>query len=622
MVFEVHIPTWMPSPRTPEAETAHLVHRALRHGRHRVLVSLLLPELIASGHRGPLLQSLLDTHPDLPRWRPEAYARSRAVLAAAAGLRQDAAAHLVLPTAPTDIDVFCLALEQVASLTPDQPAEPLERALHDLWCADEIPDVGALPEEQLRPAANHLFRTRHRDVARPLLQRIAARLEPESAPWCAVRLDEAITLWRQRERETALQHFHDLEPVCRPHPATHVRLLYALMIRHLGRDDATALRWADLLLDTYPERTHADDALYWATVADPARLQTAVRTAHSRFPDGDLVGRLQTDALRALDPDDAQALLDELLASPWRDPAYETAGRLELAAARLAVQRGDDPCPAISLLHARYPHTWSSAVAERDQELRTCGHARPRPHADSITLRVTDADRAAWTRELLAIGAYRAAAEIWESIDDPTDDERWLAAALRYRAGQAREAHQPTRWALYGWERLHPWGDPRWRIAWPVHRRPEVIQAATTTGVHPGLILAMMREESAFLETVRSFAGATGLMQVMPATAAEHRQGVPEDADFAEPAINILIGANVLDGLLNRWPDDIMRVAVGYNAGPGRVRQWDRRFGEVLPEDWMDAIPFPEAWHYSRRVMQSERIYRHLYPWDTMAPDE
>lgn len=534
----------------------------------------------------------------------------QARLAAARGELPGAVARLNDAAPPADEDLWCDTFRDLGLPPSDLPAT--QRAAHLLYCEDDLPRVADVPDPLLRAAADRVFRTRHRDVALPWLVEAGERFSPGTAHWCEVRLDEAITRWRQRDRDTARQLYAALADACIEHPHVHVRTLYALMTRSLGSDNARALALAEEILERYPDRTHADDALYFATRAAPERLQAAARIAHERFPDGDLVGRLQLEAVAALPDAEAVALLGSLIESPWRDPAYETAGRLEFEAARRAWPDAVRACGYIRLLHERYPHTWTAEVAERDARFASCGRARPGPAAPTLAVTVTDPERAEITRRLMRLGAWRAAAEIWESIETPSDDERWLAAGLRYRAGQAREAHLPTRWQLYGWERGEPWGGARWRIAWPDPYRTEIAGAAEATGVPPSLIVAVMREESAFRERVRSFAGATGLMQVMPATAAEHRRGTDPDIHFGEPATNIRIGANVLEGLLGRWPGDVMRVAVGYNAGPGRVREWDRRFPGYEPVDWMDAIPFPEAWHYSRRVMQSERIYRHL----------
>jgi soluble lytic murein transglycosylase-like protein len=94
----------------------------------------------------------------------------------------------------------------------------------------------------------------------------------------------------------------------------------------------------------------------------------------------------------------------------------------------------------------------------------------------------------------------------------------------------------------------------------------------------------IMRQESSFDRAVVSHAGARGMMQLMPATAQieARRLGVPynlgrltDDAEY-----NILLGSHHLSGLMDRFGNNLVLVAVAYNAGAGRVPQWIARNGD------------------------------------------
>jgi len=93
-----------------------------------------------------------------------------------------------------------------------------------------------------------------------------------------------------------------------------------------------------------------------------------------------------------------------------------------------------------------------------------------------------------------------------------------------------------------------------------------VAQSAARNGVDPNLILAVMRQESGFNQRARSYKGATGLMQLMPATA--WRFGV---TSISDPAQNIEGGAKYLRFLLDSFNGDVNLALAGYNAGENAV---------------------------------------------------
>jgi soluble lytic murein transglycosylase-like protein len=93
-----------------------------------------------------------------------------------------------------------------------------------------------------------------------------------------------------------------------------------------------------------------------------------------------------------------------------------------------------------------------------------------------------------------------------------------------------------------------------------------VLESAARNGVDPNLIVAVMRQESGFNFRARSYKGATGLMQLMPATAA--RFGV---VNIYDPQQNIEGGARYLRFLLDTFDGDVNLVLAGYNAGENAV---------------------------------------------------
>ena len=121
-----------------------------------------------------------------------------------------------------------------------------------------------------------------------------------------------------------------------------------------------------------------------------------------------------------------------------------------------------------------------------------------------------------------------------------------------------------------------------------------VRQAAQKYNLDPYLVHAVISAESAYNPTAKSHAGATGLMQLMPATA--ERFGVKNSLD---PVANIHGGARYLRWLLNYFNGNVNLALAGYNAGEGAVVKYNYQ----IP-------PYKETQTYVSRVLQFYRHYR------------
>lgn len=160
---------------------------------------------------------------------------------------------------------------------------------------------------------------------------------------------------------------------------------------------------------------------------------------------------------------------------------------------------------------------------------------------------------------------------------------------------------------------LHVRG-PAWvqRLYHPLRYETEIACAAKENGVDPYLVCAVIDAESGFEPERISQAGAVGLMQVMPTTAAEVADalGIPRDRlDLEDPAINIAIGTRHLADLLARYEDTATALAA-YNAGTGTVGRWMAEEGT----DTLTRARYPETAAYVERVLAERERYARLYP--------
>ncbi len=137
------------------------------------------------------------------------------------------------------------------------------------------------------------------------------------------------------------------------------------------------------------------------------------------------------------------------------------------------------------------------------------------------------------------------------------------------------------------------------------------------SGIDPLVLHAVIRQESLFQSDVLSPAGAVGLMQLMPRTAAEaarkEKMPKPNSRDLLRPAVNVRLGAAYLSRLVKGYGGDYFRAVAAYNAGEVAVgRWWQRSNGD--PAAFLEGINYKETRFYLRRVflnlLQYYRIYR------------
>ena len=133
------------------------------------------------------------------------------------------------------------------------------------------------------------------------------------------------------------------------------------------------------------------------------------------------------------------------------------------------------------------------------------------------------------------------------------------------------------------------------------------------------LVLAIVRQESAFDVAAVSSSDARGLMQLKPATAKQVAKtlSLPFSADrlLVDANFNLTLGTAYLDKMLDKFAGSYVLSIAAYNAGPNRVAQWisehgDPRDGSIDVVDWIELIPFGETRNYVQRVLENLQVYR------------
>jgi soluble lytic murein transglycosylase len=152
----------------------------------------------------------------------------------------------------------------------------------------------------------------------------------------------------------------------------------------------------------------------------------------------------------------------------------------------------------------------------------------------------------------------------------------------------------------------------------PAPHRPELTQFATAMNLEPAWVYGLIRQESRFIQDARSTVGATGLMQLMPATARYVARKL-RIADFSparmnELQLNLELGTGYLKMVLNDLDGAPMLATAAYNAGPGRPRAWRASLTQpVEGAVFAETIPFNETRDYVKKVMTNTVYYAALF---------
>lgn len=150
---------------------------------------------------------------------------------------------------------------------------------------------------------------------------------------------------------------------------------------------------------------------------------------------------------------------------------------------------------------------------------------------------------------------------------------------------------------------------------YPMPYRDAVVKRAKEINLDPAYVYGLIRQESRFITDARSGVGASGLMQVMPATARWTAKKIGL-TDFTADQIthrdtNIAIGTGYLKLVLDDFAGSLPLAAAAYNAGPGRPRNWRGQTGEPVYEAaiWAENVPFFETRDYVKKVLANTTLY-------------
>ena len=279
----------------------------------------------------------------------------------------------------------------------------------------------------------------------------------------------------------------------------------------------------------------------------------------------------------------AQALKDERLSKMWYRIAarYKTTYYGQLAVVQLD-PGGDFKLPNIAMP----PNTELNAF--REHEL----------------VRVI--------RILYQVGAEKTVKPFLMTLAEQSEGVNWQAmtAALARVAGRPDIAIQLAKTAARNGHALVKAGYPVMTLP-PSRGKAKAVEAA--------LVMAVIRQESAFWLGAVSPAGARGLMQIMPATAKTLARDLKlrysRDRLTSDEKYNLTLGQYYLADMVKTFKGSYVLALVAYNAGPSRARRWTKEYGDpqnpaIDVIDWVEFVPFQETRNYIQRVLENLQVYR------------
>jgi soluble lytic murein transglycosylase len=451
---------------------------------------------------------------------------------------------------------------------------------------DQLNDAGLISQEDVWRRVRLALEAGNPNVAKevanalPEAQRPAAGLLDKASRDPARLLNtDSLDLSRRGDREIVLYALDQLAK----RGSSEAEKALRKRLAQLGPVEASTA-WARLA--TWAARRHEAEALAWFQLAGVVAVNDFQREWWARA------------ALREGDWQAVQRVIDSMGDTTRLEPAwrYWHGRALQANGQRLAAN-------AIFLALSREHHYYGQLAQE---ELGSVAQA------PVINIKMGSDDVAAITRHpgiaralaLYDLGLRQDANQEWNWSIREFTDMQLLAAAE-----QARRMKWYDR-AINTAERTRELHDFELRFLAPY--REQAQQAARENQIDEAWVFGLMRQESRFVNVAHSSAGASGLMQIMPATARwiAKRLGIKRfrPSEMQDPAKNIQFGAYYLKHVQTSLDDSPVLATAAYNAGPGRAQRWrDTRPMEAAI--YIESIPFGETRDYVKKVMSNAMYY-------------
>ncbi|MCB9750407.1 MAG: transglycosylase SLT domain-containing protein [Myxococcales bacterium] len=447
---------------------------------------------------------------------------------------------------------------------------------------------------------------------------------------------KASAVFKQRKRAKARPVYDLAARQCKKAGEEHVTTLVKSRYqsargRYAEGAYSKAARAFEALARDFADHSYADDGLVlagesWAEAGDHARERKAYERSIAEHPDGDMAqearrrlivlaftdGRHEDVLSLTDDPARAGATgvdLGKLLY--FRGRALQKLDRASEAEDAWVAASEAAPLSYVSVQAlSRLREVGEAALARGVAVLEGAGEGA----APVASLALPEGDAAARAQLLASLGLGEEAAE--ELQEGGVGG--WPAAAVLAQAGQWSASQRALGRVGASWREAAPVANRElWALAHPKAFGELVDVGEREHGLPKLLTYAIMQTESRFDPGATSWAGARGLVQLMPATAkgAANKLGLEgfDPQRLYEPAFNLSIGQYHLAQLVRRFGGDDAAVPLAipsYNAGAGAVQRWLKERGALDFDLFIETIPFDETRKYTQSVLGRWMAYR------------
>ena len=609
--------------RAIEAWLTYLRRFPRGHLARKAIVSLWEDALMAGSP-----QRILDSHRDWPHLSKSGEA-----------LFYAAAAHESMGETRRSIDGYL----RLHYRFPLSPASPKALAAINRLQLDHPGESFEVPAGWKRARAEKLFEGRR---YRQAVEALNAALDTAGSPAEKARLQlrRAISEFHARMQRESLRTLQALPPKFALQPQA---LFYRAENYRRLEDDDSFLRTVQQIQQRYPRSSWLERG--WFSLANSRLVKRELdeadryyRKMTERFSGGRRVTRAhwrvawhqyrQRDTRRAL------ALFTEHLQrfprSPHRPAALYWTARIR--------EDSGDPAQARSIFQAITELFSNHYYAHRSRE-RLAGNpptetdqAAVEPTLSAILDRFKRRTTARFSskaaqvpdlpgrlsarvRTLGLIRMFEAAAGEYLRTSPNTRGTRLQAAMLLHRGSHFRASTSHLQQLFPGFVYRSFATLPReiWRMLLPIEHAPFFAQEARRHGLDPYLLVALVRQESAFDPRAVSSAQARGLMQLIPPTARRVARQLQLDRFSIDqlflPQLNIRLGSQYLADRLAQFEGNVDQAVASYNAGPDPVNLWLSEGDYREAAEFVENIPFTETRNYVKILHRNYRLYKQLY---------
>lgn len=475
-------------------------------------------------------------------------------------------------------------------------------------------------------------RSRYKQAIKAADQLLGESLTPIER--CAAHFAKATAVFKQRERAKSRPLFEQAVGACgkagKDGRDLVVKAGYqAGRGRYAeGKHREAALAF-EALATAHADHSYADDAWVlagesWEEHGEPDKARAAWRKALAIA--GDMAEearrRLLVAAFAAGDDDEARGLAEDGLVDKGASAVDRS--KLEYFRGRALMRLGQRDQARAAWLSAVTHAPLDYPALQAASRLRELGDDALAEALEVMTPAMAEAAAAEPApRSGAAVVLARLGLGEWAKEELDADGVGgWPAVAVLDRAGLYPAGQKLVANLGGAWRTQPPRGESllRWKWAHPQPFRELIEPGEGRLGVPQWLTYAIMQTESRFDPQATSYAGARGLVQLMPSTARAEAEkagiDLKDDGRLYDPTTNLELGMNHLGRLVARFGGGDRGVALAipsYNAGAGAVDRWLTERASWDLDVFIEGIPFDETRKYTQSVLGRWLVYRVLY---------